>query len=62
VSGVRVRHLSLGEVLQRQRARHAEEISAHNAGIVERLDLGPRPSRRDQVLEQFDPATRRLIR
>lgn len=62
MTGVRVRHLSLSEVLKRQRASHADAVSRHNAGIVEQMDLGPRSSRRDQVLELFDPQTRRWAR
>lgn len=62
MTGVRVRHLALAEVLKRQRASHAEAVSRHNAGVLERMDLGPTPSRRDQVLEEFPALTRRWAR
>jgi hypothetical protein len=58
---VLIRRLSIAEVHERQRARHAAEIAAHNAGIVEHL--GQRiPPRRAQVLDEFDHGTRRLAR
>jgi hypothetical protein len=56
---VLIRRLSVVEVLARQRARSAAEVARHNAHIVDTLDLGPRQSRRDQVLEQFPSLTRR---
>lgn len=57
-----IRHLSLHEVHLRQRAQNDRELGRHNAGVVEQLQLEPRPPLRDQVLEQFDPTTRRLAR
>jgi hypothetical protein len=58
---VLIRRLSIAEVHERQRARHAAEVAAHNAGIVEHL--GQRiPRRRVQVLDEFDPTTRRMAR
>jgi hypothetical protein len=60
--GLFYRHLTIDEVLARQRARHDREISAHNASVVERLELEPATSKRDQVLAEFDPRTRRICR
>lgn len=60
--GLFYRHLSLAEVLQRQRARSAAEVHRHNAGVVEALDLGPTAARRDQVLGEFSGTARRLAR
>lgn len=60
--GLFYRHLSLAEVLQRQRTRSAAEVHRHNAGVVDALDLGPSPARRDQVLDEFSPAARRMAR
>lgn len=60
--GVRYRHLSLAEVLRRQRAQSAREVSVHNAGVVEALHLEQIPPRRDQVLDLFGPTARKLAR
>lgn len=60
--GVRYRHLTIDEVLRRQRDRNAQEISRFNAGVVEQLHLEPAPPRRDQVLDEFGPTARRLAR
>jgi hypothetical protein len=55
------RHLDVDEVLARQRERHVREIAQHNAEVLG--DIGVRvPPRRDQVLDEFDPGTRRLAR
>lgn len=60
--GVMLRPLGIEEVLMRIRARHSEEVSRHNRGIVEALDLEIAPNRRDQILELFSPNARRLAR
>lgn len=59
--GVLYRHLTVAEVLQRQRAQWDREAQRHNAGIVEQLQLEPTPPRRDQVREEF-AASKRLRR
>ena len=60
-AGVRVRHLPLVEVLRKQRQSHADAVSRHNASVVE--GIGEKtPPRREQVLELFDPQTRRWAR
>lgn len=53
---VYIRRLTLDEVLARQRARSEAEVARHNAHIVDQLDVGPRPTRRDQVLQEFREA------
>lgn len=58
---VYIRRLSIAEVYERQRARSDAEIARHNAGIVEGLCQRV-PRRRDQVLDEFDAQTRRLVR
>jgi hypothetical protein len=59
---VLIRRLSVEEKLERVRDRYDARAARHNAGIVERLDLGPKPGLRDQVLEEFSPLTRRWAR
>lgn len=59
---VLIRRLSVAEKPQRIRDRFDREISAHNAHVFEDLDMGPRPSVRDQVLGEFDATTRRMVR
>lgn len=59
---VLIRRLSVEEKIQRVRERFDREIEAHNAHVVEQLDVGPRRSTRDQVLDEFDPTTRRMAR
>lgn len=58
--GLFYRHLTVDEVLARQRARHTREIAVHNASVVVLEE--PAPSRRDQVLDEFPALTRRWAR
>lgn len=57
---VRIRHLSLHEVLLRQRERSTQEVARHNAHVVEELQLVRVRPLRDQVLREFSPRARSL--
>lgn len=59
---LRIRHLSIDEVLLRQRAMSDRDVGRHNAGIVEELQLERVPALRDQVLAEFPARARRLAR
>jgi len=56
--GLFYRHLSLDQVLARQRARHIREVAQHNAEVTAPAE--PRPPTRDQVLEEFRQSRKRL--
>jgi hypothetical protein len=59
---VLIRRLSVEEKIQRIRDRFEREIAAHNAHVLESALDGRAPSVHDQVLGEFDPTTRRLVR
>lgn len=59
--GVLYRHLTVAEVLQRQRAQWDREAQRHNAGIVEQLQLEVARPRHEQIRDEFT-ASKRLRR
>jgi hypothetical protein len=59
---VYIRRLSIEEKIERVRCHYDARTARHNAGIVERLDLAPKPALRDQVLDEFGGLTKRWAR
>lgn len=62
--GLYYRHLTIDQVLARQRERHIREVERHNAGVIEQDEpaASSAPSKRDQVLAEFGGLTRRWAR
>lgn len=58
--GLYLRHLEVPDVLARIHARYAEHVAAHNAEVT--ATSAQRSSLRDEVLQLFTPAARRLAR